>query len=109
MSEIERLDSAEARIEREATGKRFLGRKAVLRQNPHYAPPREKRSPIPLFHAASKEARQRFREALKAFLDAYRIASGRLRDGHRDVVFPAGSFPPALPFVPCVRAGPATS
>lgn len=99
---------AEARIEREATGKRVLGRKAILRQRAHYAPPIEKRSPIPLFHAASREARNRFREAFKAFLDAYRIASGRLREGHHDAVFPEGAFPPALPFVPCVRAGPAT-
>ena len=99
----------EARIEREATGKRALGRKAVLRQHAHYSPPREKRSPIPLFHAASKEARTRFREAFKAFLDAYRIASGKLRDGYRDVAFPEGSFPPGLPFVPAVRAGPATT
>ncbi len=98
---------AEARIEREATGTKVLGRKAVLRKHAHYAPPTEKRSPIPLFHAASKEARRRFREAFKAFLDAYRVASGKLRDGQRDVVFPEGAFPPALPFVPAVRAGPA--
>ena len=79
------------------------------RQHAHYSPPREKRSPIPLFHAASKEARTRFREAFEAFLDAYRIASGKLRDGYRDVAFPEGSFPPGLPFVPAVRAGPATT
>ncbi len=108
IADLVRQVETEARIEREATGKRVLGRKAVLKKHPHYAPPREKRSPIPLFHAASKEIRKRMREAFKAFLDAYRIASGRLREGHLDAVFPEGAFPPALPFVPAVRAGPAT-
>ena len=33
------------------------------------------------------------------FVAAYRDAAEKLRAGIRDVVFPRGSFPPALPFV----------
>ena len=33
------------------------------------------------------------------FLGAFRTAAEKLRAGARDVVFPAGSFPPALPWV----------
>ena len=36
--------------------------------------------------------------AYAAFLDAYREAARSLRSGVLDAVFPAGSFPPALPF-----------
>ena len=59
-----------------------------------------------LFFAASKEAYKRSIEAFRAFLSAYLEASARLRDGHRDTVFPDHCFPPALPFTGSIRAGP---
>jgi hypothetical protein len=34
------------------------------------------------------------------FVSAFRAAAEALRLGSRDVSFPAGSFPPALPFAP---------
>jgi hypothetical protein len=99
----------EAALERRDTGKRVQGRKAILRRNPHYSPPTEKRSRLPLFHAVGKETRRRMKEAFQAFLAAYAEASTRLREGYRDVAFPPGSFPPPMPFVPAIRAGPAWS
>ncbi|MFL6236966.1 MAG: hypothetical protein ACJ76N_27805 [Thermoanaerobaculia bacterium] len=37
-------------------------------------------------------------DAYALFVAAYRDAAEKLRAGVRNVVFPAGSFPPALPF-----------
>ena len=34
------------------------------------------------------------------FIARFRDAAEKLRAGDRKAVFPAGSFPPALPFVP---------
>jgi hypothetical protein len=107
VAELVEQAESEAALERKVTGKRAQGRKAILRRNPHYSPPIEKRSRLPLFHAAGKETRRRMKEAFQAFLAAYTEASARLREGHRDVVFPPGSFPPPMPFVPAIRAGPA--
>ena len=53
----------------------------------------------PLVHAASRKVRRALYEGYRAFVAAYREAADRLRAGDRAVVFPAGSFPPALPFV----------
>jgi len=52
-----------------------------------------------LFHAASKSARQELYAAYGWFVAAFREAAEKLRAGDRTVSFPAGSFPPALPFV----------
>jgi hypothetical protein len=41
-----------------------------------------------------------FYEIYAEFVSAFRAAADALRQGRRDVPFPAGSFPPALPFVP---------
>jgi hypothetical protein len=38
-------------------------------------------------------------DAYALFVAAYRDDAEKLRAGIRDVVFPRGSFPPALPFV----------
>jgi hypothetical protein len=89
----------EAAAKRERTGSQVLGVAAVLGQHPFDRPARPKRSPAPLFHAATKLARDELYAAYSRFLDAYREASAKLRSGIRDVKFPAGSFPPALPFV----------
>jgi REP element-mobilizing transposase RayT len=96
----------EAVADRRHQGKKVLGRKAILRKHPHYAPHKEKRSRKPLFFAASKEAHKRLTETFRAFLASYMEASARLREGHRDAVFPSGCFPPALPFTGITRAGP---
>jgi hypothetical protein len=76
-----------------------LGVEAILAQDPQHRPATLDRSPAPLVHAATKAARQFFYETYAYFVDAFRIASAALRRGQRDAPFPAGSFPPALPFV----------
>lgn len=87
-----------ARTDARASGKGPLGRRALLHQDPHLEPNRLKKGPAPLAHAASAAARRAFRHAYAAFLDAYRAAARSLRAGVLDAAFPAGSFPPALPF-----------
>lgn len=58
------------------------------------------RSPAPAFHAASRAARRALRNAYAIFYAAYRQAADRLAKGELTVQFPAGSFRPALAFVP---------
>jgi len=76
-----------------------LRRAEVLKQHPHQRPNRPKKSYAPLVHAASRKVRLALYEGYRAFVAAYREAADRLRAGDRAVIFPAGSFPPALPFV----------
>jgi REP element-mobilizing transposase RayT len=96
VSDIDR----EAAIARASTGHSPLGREAILTQDPHHRPERIAKSPAPFVHAASKAARLALYEAYSWFVAAYRTAAEKLRGGDRTVCFPAGSFPPALPFVP---------
>ncbi len=88
----------EAAARHRAEGGKPLGVAAILRQDPHYHPPKLDRSPAVLVHAASKRARIELRAAYYSFLAAFRAAAERLRNGCRDVVFPRGCFPPPLPF-----------
>jgi len=90
---------SEAAAERERTGSQVLGVAAIQSQQPHSRPERSKKSPAPLFHAASKAVRRDLYEGYAWFVAAYREASEKLRDGSRMVSFPIGSFPPPLPFV----------
>ena len=76
-----------------------LGIAAILGQHPHDRPKRSKRSPAPLFHAMSARVRDELWEGYRWFVAAFRDAAEKLRAGDRNVSFPAGSFPPALPFV----------
>jgi len=88
---------AEAAIRRQQTGSQVLGVSAVRGQHPLDRPKRSKKSPAPLFHAASKAVlRQDLYAAYGWFVAAYRDASEKLRTGNRTVPFPLGSFPPRL-------------
>jgi putative transposase len=89
----------ESALVRRRTGSRVLGVQAILAQDPQTRPAAPARSPAPLVHAATKAARRMFYELYAEFVSAFRTASEALRRGNRDVPFPAGSFPPALPFV----------
>ncbi len=95
---VEEIET-EAAAERKRTGKPVLGVAAILAQDPHDHPERPKKSPAPFVHAATKAARLACREAYALFVAAYREAAEKLRMGNRTVLFPIGSFPPALPFV----------
>jgi REP element-mobilizing transposase RayT len=90
---------SDAAAERKLTGREPLGREAILRQHPQTRPQKLKNSPAPLFHAASKDARQGLRAAYGLFVGAFREAAERLKAGDRLARFPNGCFPPALPFV----------
>ena len=73
-------------------------------QNPLRRPKKTKKSPAcqlaaPAFHVASKAVRRELWNAYSLFVAAYRDAAEKLRTGIRNVAFPVGSFPPALPFV----------
>ena len=85
--------------ERKLTGREPFGPAAILRQHPHTRPDKTKKLPAPLFHAATKAARQALRKAYGAFLGAFREAAERLKAGDRMAGFPNGCFPPGLPFV----------
>lgn len=69
-----------------------LGMAAVKRQGTEI-PPRRKRTPRPLCHAASLQAEREHRAAYFEFVRAYRWSSQRWRTGEV-VEFPEGSFRP---------------
>ncbi len=96
LDEIERAAAAE----RALTGVKPLGTRAILAQDPLHRPMAPAKSPAPLVHAASRATRQAFRAVYARFVAAFREAADRLRRGDLAAVFPVGSFPPALPFVP---------
>ncbi|MCP3995898.1 MAG: hypothetical protein GY722_12665, partial [bacterium] len=77
-----------------------VGMDRIRHQNPLGRPACFKPSPKPRCHAASKEMRKRFRQALRAFVDMFREASVALRLGNAAAaIFPKGSFRPSLGFV----------
>jgi REP element-mobilizing transposase RayT len=76
----------------------------ILRRSIRHRGPRPKRRPAPLIHAVSREIRKKFLELFREFVRAYRAAADRLRRGERDVRFPPGCFPPALPFSELLEA-----
>jgi hypothetical protein len=89
----------EAATRRQRTGRQVLGASAVRGQHPFDRPRKPKKSPAPLFHAASQAARQELYTAYRWFVAAFREAAEKLRTGNRAIPFPIGSFPPGLPFV----------
>ena len=90
---------SDAAVLRKHTGGQVLGASAVRGQHPFDHPKKSKKSPAPLFHAASQLVRRELYAMYGWFVGAFREASEKLRGGDRTVKFPAGSFPPALPFV----------
>jgi hypothetical protein len=90
---------AQAAQRRADTGAVVLGPAAIKVQHPNHRPSKLKKSPAPLFHAATRRIRRELYDAYKFFLAAFRVASERLRSGDRNACFPIGCFPPALPFV----------
>ena len=102
---VEAIES-EAAAALAASGRVPLGVKGILRQSPETRPTQSKKSPAPLYHAATRAVRKAFREAYAIFVAAFREASERLRAGDRMACFPMGSFPPSLPFVAVEGIGP---
>ncbi len=90
---------ADAKAARRARSVEPCGVEAIRRQKATQHPRRAKRSPAPVFHAATRRARHALLEAYRWFEAVYRDAARRWRAGDRRVSFPAGSFPPLPPFV----------
>ena len=95
---VEEIES-EAAHARSRKGISVLGVDAILEQDPQHRPESLACSPAPLVHAATQASRKAFYDAYAWFVSAFRQAAEKLRQGDRNAVFPAGSFPPALPFV----------
>ena len=89
----------DAARERSLSGLSVLGVEAILAMDPQHRPTHLACSPAPLVHAATQAARKAFYDAYAWFVAAFRQAAEKLRQGDRNAIFPAGSFPPALPFV----------
>ncbi len=106
VAELVEAVESEARAELARTGRVPLGVAAILRQKPDDRPAWRKKSPAPLYHAATKAVRKAFWEAYATFVAAFREAADRWREGDRSARFPIGSFPPGLPFVRADAVGP---
>ena len=98
MTELVAEIEARAAADRAAAGRPALGVAEICSRNRHDRPAGLERTPAPLFHAASRKVRRELRRAYGEFLGAFRAAAEQLRAGVTDVLFPAGSFPPALPW-----------
>jgi hypothetical protein len=107
ISQLVKAIEAEHRERRRAEGRSCLGKRRIAAQSPFDQPIHPKRSPAPPCHAASRVERVKLIERYRAFVAAYRYAAQRLAEGVRGVLFPDGCFPPGLPYVPELRAGPA--
>ncbi|HEX4962680.1 MAG TPA: hypothetical protein VF173_17725 [Thermoanaerobaculia bacterium] len=90
---------ADAALRRRQSNRSVIGVEAILAMDSQHRPAELARSPAPLLHTFSKAARVAFYEAYSWFVSAFRKAAEALKAGDRSAPFPAGSFPPALPFV----------
>lgn len=79
-----------------------LGANRIQSGNPHRRQGDVPRRPRPCCHASSREKRIAVKKARSQIVAEYRRAAELLKAGHRNVRFPAGTFPPGLPFVPQV-------
>lgn len=87
-------EEKKAALERERTGQRILGRKAILRQSPYSCPKSytRRRGLRPRVATKDKWRRMELLGRNKRFLERYRKAYERRRAGEHDVVFPYGTY-----------------
>jgi len=102
VSEVE----VEAEHLNRGSNRRPLGSARVCRVHPHDRPRETKRSPAPAFHAITRAAREKLKEAYRFFVEAYRSAAKRLAQGDVSAAFPACCFPPPLPYARSPAGGP---
>ncbi len=96
---VAEIEAAAAKL-REELGTEPIGMDRIRHQNPLDRPTHFKSSPKPPCHAASKDMRDRFRQALRGFVDMFREASLKLQFGYvKEAIFPKNSFRPSLGFV----------
>ena len=96
---VEDIDR-KAALEREHLGKTSLGVAKILTEDPERRPDHVEKSPKPRFHARDPAVLRAMVEIWSEVIRCFREASEKLRSGMRNVTFPEGTFPPALPFVP---------
>ena len=95
----------EAELLRLESGRKSLGASAILSMDPHHCPNQVERSPKRRFQVSDPERRHEMLEIWRDLVRAYREASDRFRSGDavaviRKGLFPEGTFPPNLPFIP---------
>ena len=99
VGDLVREIEAETRQRLREQGRSPMGRKRILRQNPHAQPSSSSRSPA---HGSMPRRRQSVRKGLELrfyeFRIWYRQAADELRAGSKNVDLPPGCFPPRLPF-----------
>jgi hypothetical protein len=110
-----RAVETEARNRRALTGKRVLGRRAILDQDwrarPHSSEPRRERNP----RVAAKQKWSRIEALLrnKDFVQTYRSRFSAFKQGIKDLFFPAGTYWlkrfASVACVPVADAAPAAS
>ncbi len=85
---------AAAAAERAQSGTFVVGRRNVLRMSPFAKPASRapRRNLRPLFASRNADRRVEAIACRKAFIERYRAALARLREGVRDIVFPAGTY-----------------
>jgi hypothetical protein len=84
---------------KQEAGIKPLGVKEILVQELTRRPWKLKKSPARSSMPRPRRCAVSSGEAYAWFVAAYRDAAEKLRAGDRDPPFPAGCFPPALPFV----------
>ncbi len=84
----------EAYEEMKTTGRSFMGRAAIMRQNPTDSPNtfETRRNLNPQVACKSKWHRIEALQRIKSFLQEYKEALRKWKDGYRNVVFPAGTY-----------------
>jgi hypothetical protein len=92
--------NAAAEAANKEKGRRPMGVKAILDQDPHHRPDAPARSPAPLVHAHDDEKRDEYLAAYRAFVISFRAGVEALKAKAKLItdLFPDWAFPPPLPF-----------
>ncbi|MFH1807260.1 MAG: transposase [Pseudomonadota bacterium] len=86
----------EKKASEQRAGRAVLGVKHLRRQRPHHRPRQVKRSRRPLCHAATRSARQEYRQLYLRTVAVYRDCSHRFRSGEFGIEFPKYCYRPPL-------------
>ncbi len=78
--------------------KTVAGVARILSRGPLHRPANKKKSPQPLCHASTSDARQEFLDIFRNWMAAFREASKRFREGEWTVQFPPWAFRPGVPY-----------
>lgn len=85
-------------------GRKPVGAKALLAQDPHFKPDEVAESPMPGVHVRSPRLRRAWEELRRAVVQAYRAASASVASGESNVAFPPGTFVRTTVFAPATTS-----